>query len=190
MNLKIIMGLGLIISILLISGCSEEEIESLKEKYKPEIKQTVQEAVQEAMQNDSIVCNPPYMRFADGCCLDVNENSICDNDEEVEELKSRKFNCPNGDTFVTTDIDYIFNEEKDCPQEAIRGEMEVECPEGYYESFEECQYGEWFSGNLKDGIHCCGKKPECPDGLKECEDDICGQGRVYMGAITCCEVCG
>ncbi|MCX6694733.1 MAG: hypothetical protein NTU61_00335 [Candidatus Altiarchaeota archaeon] len=29
----------------------------------------------------SVVCNTPYIRIADGCCLDVNENMICDADE-------------------------------------------------------------------------------------------------------------
>lgn len=28
-----------------------------------------------------VVCNKPYIRFADSCCLDQNENNICDNDE-------------------------------------------------------------------------------------------------------------
>ncbi|MCK4589360.1 MAG: hypothetical protein KAT77_02885 [Nanoarchaeota archaeon] len=28
-----------------------------------------------------IVCNEPYIRFADSCCLDQNENNICDDDE-------------------------------------------------------------------------------------------------------------
>jgi len=78
---------SLIISILLISGCSEQEIESLKEKYAPEVKQTVSDAVKEAMQDvnqsSGIVCNPPYMRFSDGCCLDANGNSICDTDEST-----------------------------------------------------------------------------------------------------------
>ena len=28
------------------------------------------------------VCNPPYIRHADSCCLDENSNSICDVDEK------------------------------------------------------------------------------------------------------------
>ncbi len=31
--------------------------------------------------NKIIVCKAPYMRFASGCCLDKNDNKICDNDE-------------------------------------------------------------------------------------------------------------
>jgi hypothetical protein len=35
-----------------------------------------------------IVCNPPYMRHLDSCCLDKDSNSICDSDETVEESSS------------------------------------------------------------------------------------------------------
>jgi len=34
--------------------------------------------------NKIIVCNKPYMRFGTGCCLDANDNKICDNDEKGE----------------------------------------------------------------------------------------------------------
>ena len=30
---------------------------------------------------DGIICNPPYMLYADGCCLDRDGNGICDADE-------------------------------------------------------------------------------------------------------------
>ncbi len=32
----------------------------------------------------SLVCNPPYMRFGLGCCLDSDGNGICDSDETAE----------------------------------------------------------------------------------------------------------
>jgi len=28
-----------------------------------------------------VICNPPYIRYEEGCCLDANNNSICDVDE-------------------------------------------------------------------------------------------------------------
>ena len=28
-----------------------------------------------------IVCNPPYIKYGEGCCLDKNNNGICDKDE-------------------------------------------------------------------------------------------------------------
>lgn len=34
--------------------------------------------------NKLIVCPDSYMRFASGCCLDVNGNGICDDDEKVK----------------------------------------------------------------------------------------------------------
>jgi parallel beta-helix repeat protein len=33
---------------------------------------------------EQVVCPSPYMRYAKECCLDVNNNSICDKDEDVE----------------------------------------------------------------------------------------------------------
>ncbi len=33
----------------------------------------------------AIVCNSPYIRFEDSCCLDKDSNRICDNDETVTE---------------------------------------------------------------------------------------------------------
>ncbi len=33
---------------------------------------------------DNIVCNPPYIRHGLACCLDTNENSICDKDEGIK----------------------------------------------------------------------------------------------------------
>ena len=35
-----------------------------------------------------IKCDKPYMRFASGCCLDQNDNKICDNDEKEIVQKS------------------------------------------------------------------------------------------------------
>lgn len=36
-------------------------------------------------ESTEIVCDNPYMRFGNGCCLDQNENNICDNDESSQE---------------------------------------------------------------------------------------------------------
>jgi len=37
--------------------------------------------LEEAETGVGVVCNPPYMRFGDGCCLDRNGNMVCDRDE-------------------------------------------------------------------------------------------------------------
>ena len=35
--------------------------------------------------DETVICNHPYIRHADGCCLDTNSNSICDDDETTQE---------------------------------------------------------------------------------------------------------
>ena len=52
------------IAILFLAGCAVEEIE------KPA----------------TVVCNAPYIRHADDCCLDQNNNKICDEDETIEPI--------------------------------------------------------------------------------------------------------
>ncbi|MBT6774909.1 hypothetical protein HOA91_06080 [Candidatus Woesearchaeota archaeon] len=37
----------------------------------------------EIIQTPEIVCNKPYIRFETNCCLDMNDNKICDDDELV-----------------------------------------------------------------------------------------------------------
>ena len=55
--MKGIILIGLLILIIAISGCSG------------------------GVTGDAVVCDSPYIRHAMGCCLDVNANKICDNDE-------------------------------------------------------------------------------------------------------------
>jgi hypothetical protein len=80
--------ISIIVLLLFINGCTPEQEQQLKEKYKPEVKEVVKEAVQEALQNntqtDNIICNRPYIRVGNNCCLDANNNSICDVDETTE----------------------------------------------------------------------------------------------------------
>ncbi|MBD3388642.1 MAG: hypothetical protein GF416_06200 [Candidatus Altiarchaeales archaeon] len=33
---------------------------------------------------DTVECDPPYMEYGTGCCLDANGNSVCDGDETVD----------------------------------------------------------------------------------------------------------
>jgi thiol-disulfide isomerase/thioredoxin len=74
---------------LFISGCSEEQERALRERYEPEIRDIISESVRESLNTsgDTIVCNPPYIRFESGCCLDLNGNGICDKDEIDLECK-------------------------------------------------------------------------------------------------------
>jgi len=43
---------------------------------------------------DIIVCEEPYIRYADSCCLDQNFNKICDNDEQTEVVGNQPYQEP------------------------------------------------------------------------------------------------
>src|SRR3989344_8834757 len=58
---KLIILFGLLVLIVLISGCGQT--------------QTIQPKTQTS------VCNSPYIQVGTSCCIDQNSNSICDNDE-------------------------------------------------------------------------------------------------------------
>ncbi len=54
---------------LILSACSSVDLSKLSDADLARIS------------NASVVCNPPYMRLGLTCCLDRNNNSICDSDE-------------------------------------------------------------------------------------------------------------
>jgi len=39
--------------------------------------------------NKEIICNKPYIRFGSDCCLDKNDNLICDTDEKPADVQTR-----------------------------------------------------------------------------------------------------
>jgi hypothetical protein len=41
-----------------------------------------------------VSCNPPYILVGEGCCLDLNENNICDTDEEAIETTTTTLSIP------------------------------------------------------------------------------------------------
>jgi len=55
-----------------------------------EKKEKSQEEIQEKKSEAEIVCNSPYIRHGIECCLDQNNNSICDKDEKTEEIKEQQ----------------------------------------------------------------------------------------------------
>ena len=63
---KIILSIILIL-VVFLSGCINisDDAEKLVEKVSDEL----------------VVCNEPYMRLGNSCCLDINNNAICDKDE-------------------------------------------------------------------------------------------------------------
>lgn len=76
MKKTILFGL-IIISIFLI-GCAEKELS------KP-----IDEAP-EKITGMAVVCNKPYIQVGTVCCLDENDNAICDRDEIKEEIQPKK----------------------------------------------------------------------------------------------------
>jgi len=38
---------------------------------------------------DSLTCNYPYIKVGPSCCLDQNQNNLCDNDEQIQEAKKK-----------------------------------------------------------------------------------------------------
>lgn len=66
--MKEIILFGLVLGILVLSGCSNLDLNKLS-------KEDV---------NKIIVCEKPYIRHASECCLDQNDNKICDKDETQE----------------------------------------------------------------------------------------------------------
>jgi hypothetical protein len=76
-TIMVLMLLGMII----LSGCSEIDLSGVSDEDL------------ERISNKAIVCEEPYMRFGTGCCLDTNNNNICDNDEnEVKETQELQEN--------------------------------------------------------------------------------------------------
>jgi hypothetical protein len=62
----------------------------------------------------SVVCETPYMRHGSECCLDQNDNKICDNDEESITIKQG------------SDDENVIASEDDASDEVIEPEMPEE----------------------------------------------------------------
>lgn len=60
----------LLLSVVLITACENVDVSKLSD-------QDLQRITEKA-----IVCNSPYIRFGTSCCLDKNNNTVCDNDEK------------------------------------------------------------------------------------------------------------
>lgn len=75
-----------------IKPSSEKQLSEAKEKTKGILEKIVEfikklintiksRATNTLTASDGLVCNPPYMRFEKDCCLDTNQNKICDKHE-------------------------------------------------------------------------------------------------------------
>jgi hypothetical protein len=61
----------------LLCGCDKIDISKITDQDMNRISQNL------------IVCNKPYMRYSSGCCLDVNNNSVCDLDEKTYSIDNK-----------------------------------------------------------------------------------------------------
>jgi hypothetical protein len=66
---KIISLLLLILTLLIFTGCDNVDLDKVSDKDL------------ERISNKTVVCNAPYIRIGTSCCLDNNNNKICDEDE-------------------------------------------------------------------------------------------------------------
>lgn len=64
------------------------------------------------MSAPGVVCNAPYMLVGKGCCLDSNENGICDSDDGLLEMANGTYDCPEQDCSL-------------CPAQIVQKEVEV-----------------------------------------------------------------
>ena len=140
---KTLLGL-FILSILFLSGC-----DNLQNK-----------------DTQMIECNYPYIRHASDCCLDQNENKICDEDELIEEI-------------VEEEKEIICQEE--CFKDSCEGKYLKECTlrnNGCYRYHTTLEVG-------KCGVECIYDN-DCDSG-KECISNICeikDECSEYGGEIT------
>jgi|SRR3989344_1978812 len=79
--------IGVLILVFLISGCKIET------------------------QQDTPICNKPYILVGNGCCLDQDDNSICDKDEVIKEqpIENEVVTSSNSLLEITCPKEIIFN---------------------------------------------------------------------------------
>ena len=75
--------LGMVVVAMLITACSQ--------------------STQPAQQG--VTCNKPYILVGQNCCLDQNDNRICDSDESVAEAEPPKTSSDNEDTKEKSMVD-------------------------------------------------------------------------------------
>jgi hypothetical protein len=77
---KLILLSLLLMSLIFLSACDGIDISNLSDEDL------------ERISNKAIVCNSPYIRFEMGCCLDNDNNSVCDKDEGAnkDDINSEK----------------------------------------------------------------------------------------------------
>ena len=82
----------LIASLLFLTGCAGVNLsETSEDEIINQISEKVSEEDLEKITDAVIACDAPYIRHGAGCCLDENENSICDSDESIDEETNENY---------------------------------------------------------------------------------------------------
>jgi hypothetical protein len=161
---KVLMGIILLSVCLFLSGCSGFNVNSLSDRDLQRIS------------DKAVVCNAPYIRFGASCCIDQNNNSICDTDESatsttpVEGVKCinecSEDLCLNGE--------YIACQTKSdgCKDKVNKGKLLGKCGIICL-SDNDCSSTEKCNGNTCEAIEC----------TNQCTADTC-KGTTYLKCMT------
>jgi len=112
MRKLMILSLSLIV-LTILSGCKDMDLSKLSDEDMQRIAEK------------AIICNPPYMRFGMECCLDTNNNNICDDDEkkgiEIEPqtiMEAETKNCKEKTIYKCEGNNlYVININTDCTED-------------------------------------------------------------------------
>lgn len=154
-------------------------------------------------EKDDVVCNEPYIRVGADCCLDTNDNSICDKDEseitETEELEaeatctgSATDYCDNGIRFYDAECkngEWSYESEH-CPFGCEKGVCKSEtCPESCDDdnpcTRDYCSSTTGFTC-MHDSLS--GAQSDCSGSAGKCSQYKCSNGNCITEPITPC--CG
>lgn len=109
-KLKLIIFM-LLICVILLSACENLDLSKVSNEDIERISKNV------------ITCNEPYIRFGSGCCLDQNNNKICDEDEST----SKNDDAESDEKIVLDELDETVYEEREFNCESF---TLSNCPKG------------------------------------------------------------
>lgn len=72
---KVVLLILIVLAFALAASCVQSEFSVQKE-----------DSMQTAQNKESSVCSPPYIKISSGCCLDSNNNGVCDSDDAPESV--------------------------------------------------------------------------------------------------------
>ena len=125
-----------IITTFILSSCGQIDVSQISDDDIDRIAEKV------------IVCNPPYIRYGAGCCLDTTGTGICDKDEIVrnEESTSEEIQGPAENETIIEEVEEEINHEEELLTEDDIKDIENNFIK-YIESME--LYSEFEGDNIK-----------------------------------------